>query len=87
MSISADKAFDAIESKIKDEPYNVALTTCDTNCHVEYVERMIHFVKERIESSSTTISTYALFISCAMDVMEGRQVVTCDILGVLLQVD
>ena len=28
------------------------------------------------KSSSTTVSTYALFISCAMDAMEGRQVVT-----------
>ena len=31
------------------------------------------------ESSSPTVSTYALFISCVMDAMEGRQVVTCDI--------
>ena len=28
------------------------------------------------ESSSPTLSTYALFISCAMDAMKGRQVVT-----------
>ena len=27
------------------------------------------------ESSSPTVSTYALFVSCAMDVMKGRQVV------------
>ena len=39
------------------------------------------------ESSSPTVSTYALFISCAMDVMEGRQVVTCDIPGTFLQAD
>ena len=37
------------------------------------------------ESSSPTASTYALFISCAMDAMEGRQVVTCDIPGAFLQ--
>ena len=36
------------------------------------------------ESSSPTVSTYALFISCAMDAMEGRQVVTCDIPGAFL---
>ena len=29
ISISADKAFDAIEFIIKDEPYRVTLTTCD----------------------------------------------------------
>ena len=39
------------------------------------------------ESSSPTVSTYALFISCAMNAMEGRQVVTCDILGTFLQAD
>ena len=39
------------------------------------------------ESSSPTVSTYALFISCAMDAMEGRQVVTCDIPGAFLQAD
>ena len=50
VSIGADKAFDAIESKLKDEPYNVTLTPCDTNCHVEFVERMIRFVKERIRT-------------------------------------
>ena len=39
------------------------------------------------ESSSPTVSTYALFISRAMDAMEGRQVVTCDIPGAFLQAD
>ena len=37
------------------------------------------------ESSSPTVSTYVLFISWVMDTMEGRQVVTCDILGDFLQ--
>ena len=37
------------------------------------------------ESSLPTVSTYALFISCAMEAMEGRQVVTCDITGAFLQ--
>ena len=31
------------------------------------------------ESSSSTVSTYTLFISCVIDAMEGRQVITCDI--------
>ena len=39
------------------------------------------------ETSSPTVSTYALFILCAMDAMEGRQVVTWDIPGAFLQAD
>ena len=50
ISIGADKAFDAIVSEIKDEPYNVTLTTCDANYHVEDVERMIRFMKEQIQT-------------------------------------
>ena len=48
ITISADGAFDPIKSELKDEPYNVKLSTCDADCHVEFVERMIKFVKERI---------------------------------------
>ena len=55
VSIGVDKAFDAIESEIKDEPYNVTLTTCDADRHVEYVERMIRFVKERIRIVRVTM--------------------------------
>ena len=50
VSIGTDKAFDAVESEIKYEPYNITLTTCDANRHVEYVERMIRFVKEQIRT-------------------------------------
>ena len=50
VSIGGGKAFDAIESELKDEPYNVTLDTCDANCHVEVVERMIRFTKERIRA-------------------------------------
>ena len=39
------------------------------------------------ESSSPTVSTYTLFISCAMNAMEGRQVITCEISGAFLQAD
>ena len=39
------------------------------------------------ESSSPTVSIYALMISCAMDAIEGRKVVTCDIPGAFLQAD
>ena len=37
------------------------------------------------ESSLLIIYTYALFISCAVDAMEGHEVVTCNILGAFLQ--
>ena len=50
VSIGADKAFDAVESKIKDKPYNVSLTTCDAARHVEVAERTIRFEKERIRT-------------------------------------
>ena len=39
------------------------------------------------ESSSPTLSTYALFISCVIDAMEGKQVATCDIPRAVLQTD
>ena len=39
------------------------------------------------ESNSPTVSTYALFISCAMDAMEGRNVITCNIPGAFLRAD
>ena len=39
------------------------------------------------ESSSPTVSTYVLFISCTMNATEGRQVVTCNIPRAFLQVD
>ena len=55
ISIGADKAFDPIESELKDEPYNVALIACDADCHVEFVERMVRFVKERIQVVRLTI--------------------------------
>ena len=39
------------------------------------------------ESSSPTVSIYALMTSCLMDAIEGRKVATCDIPGAFLQVD
>ena len=50
VSIGADKAFIAVESTIKDEPYNITLTTCDADRHVEVAERKICSVKERIRT-------------------------------------
>jgi hypothetical protein len=39
------------------------------------------------ESSSPTVSIYALMTSCLMDAIEGRRVATCDIPGAFLQAD
>ena len=57
VTIGADKAFDAIKSELEDAPYNVSLTTCDADRHVEVVERMIRFVKKK---DSNCTSCYAL---------------------------
>ena len=39
------------------------------------------------DSSFLTVSTYALFVSCVMHAMKGREVIMCDIPGAFLQVD
>jgi hypothetical protein len=39
------------------------------------------------ESSSLTVSIYALMTSCLMDAVEGRKVAACDIPGAFLQAD
>ena len=46
----SDKDFDAVKSELANEPYNVILTTCDADRHVEVIERMIRFVKERVRA-------------------------------------
>jgi hypothetical protein len=38
-TIEADGAFKAIRQELQDEPYQVALTTCDADRHVETIER------------------------------------------------
>ena len=47
-TIGADKAFDVIKSELEDGMYKVILPTCDTDRHVEVIERMTTFVKERL---------------------------------------
>ena len=39
------------------------------------------------DSSSPTVSIYALMAQCVMNAMEGRKVVTCNIPGAFLQLD
>jgi hypothetical protein len=50
ITIEADGAFESIKHELQDEPYNIALSTCDADRHVETVERQIRFLKERIRS-------------------------------------
>jgi hypothetical protein len=50
VNIEADGAFESIKHELQDEPYNVTLTTCDADRHVETVERQIRFLKERIRA-------------------------------------
>jgi hypothetical protein len=50
VSIEADGAFESVRQELQDEPYQVSLTTCDADRHVETIERQIRFVKERIRS-------------------------------------
>jgi hypothetical protein len=50
VSIEADGAFQSIKHELQSEPYNITLTTCDADRHVETVERQIRFLKERIRS-------------------------------------
>jgi hypothetical protein len=50
VTIEADGAFESIKHELQDEPYNIALSTCDADRHVETVERQIRFLKERIRA-------------------------------------
>jgi hypothetical protein len=50
VNIEADGTFKAVRQELQDEPYQVALITCDADRHVETIERQIRFVKERIQS-------------------------------------
>jgi hypothetical protein len=43
--------------------------------------------KTKEETSSPTVRTESLFLSCAIDAKEGRQVMTCDVPGAFMQVD
>jgi hypothetical protein len=50
VTIEADGAFESIKHELQDDPYRIALTTCDADRHVETVERQIRFLKERIRA-------------------------------------
>lgn len=46
--VGANKAFEFFKSELKDKPYQFTLTTCDTDWHVEVIEKMIRYVEERV---------------------------------------
>jgi hypothetical protein len=50
ITIEADGAFESIKHELQSKPYQIALTTCDADRHVETVERQIWFLKERIRA-------------------------------------
>jgi hypothetical protein len=50
VSIEADGALQSIKHELQTEPYNITLSTCDADRHVETVERQIRFLKERIRT-------------------------------------
>jgi hypothetical protein len=43
--------------------------------------------KTKEETSSPTVRTESLLLSCVTDAKEGRQVITCDVPGAFMQVD
>jgi hypothetical protein len=50
VTMEADGAFDCVKHDLQDKPYQISLTTCDADRHVETVERQIRFLKERIRA-------------------------------------
>ena len=65
-TIGTNKAFDVIKSVQKDDPYKVALSTCDVGRHVVVVKRMIRFIKERIRVVRLDILTRIASYGSAM---------------------
>jgi hypothetical protein len=48
VTIEAVGAFESIRHELQSEPYQIALSICDADRHVETVERQTRFLKERI---------------------------------------
>jgi hypothetical protein len=46
--IMGDNAFECCRSTLEADPYNIRLTTCDKDGHVQIIERAIRCVKDRI---------------------------------------
>ena len=48
VAISANKVSESIKSELKDKSYQVTLTICGTDQHIEVIERMIRFLNKQI---------------------------------------
>jgi hypothetical protein len=55
--ILADNAFDCCRSTLEADPFNIKLTTCDKDGHVQIIERAIRFVKDRIRGIRAMMKT------------------------------
>jgi hypothetical protein len=55
--ILADNAFDCCRSTLEADPYNIKLTTCDKDGHVQIIERAICFVKDRVRGIRAMMRT------------------------------
>jgi hypothetical protein len=72
LTIEADGAFEAIRQELQDQPYQVALSTCDAGQHVETIERQIRFVKERIRSVRMMLPYRNVKIDIGHPVSKGK---------------
>jgi hypothetical protein len=50
VTIEANGAFECIKHELQAKPYNITLSKCDADRHVENVKRQIQFLKERIRA-------------------------------------
>jgi hypothetical protein len=55
--ILGDNAFDCCKSTLGADLYNIKLTTCDKDGHVQIIERAIRFVKDRIRGLRAMMRT------------------------------
>lgn len=49
-TIQADGNFECIKAKLEEEPNNIKVTICDADKHVQFMERQIRVIKERIRA-------------------------------------
>jgi hypothetical protein len=55
--ILGDNAFECCKSALEADPFNIKLTTCDKDGHVQIIERAIRFVKDRIRGLRAMMRT------------------------------
>jgi hypothetical protein len=55
--ILGDNAFNCCRSTLEADPFNIKLTTCDKDGHVQIIERAIRFVKDQIRGIRAMMRT------------------------------